>query len=55
LGEVLEVIDLSQLALLDDKPLWQMDIWYTQIRSVNQYDEKWLYIRQNPVRVGWLR
>src|SRR5215469_8494967 len=32
-----------------------MDVWDTQIRTGNQYDEKWLYIRQNPVRRGLVK
>ena len=32
------------------KPLWQRDCWDTQLRDANHYDEKWLYVRNNPVR-----
>ena len=39
----------------EDKPLWQTDVWDTQIRTGNQYDEKWLYIRENPVRRGLVK
>ena len=33
---------------------WQSDIWDTQIRNGEHYREKWDYIRQNPVRQGWV-
>jgi len=29
---------------------WQGDLWDTQMRSRVHYDEKWEYVRQNPVR-----
>lgn len=29
---------------------WQADHWETRIRNANAYEEKWNYIRQNPVR-----
>ena len=32
--------------------LWQRDFWDTQIRSRTHYDEKWSYVRMNPVRQG---
>ena len=32
--------------------LWQRDFWDTQIRSRAHYDEKWSYVRMNPVRRG---
>jgi len=34
---------------------WQSDVWDTQIRSGEHYRERWDYIRQNPVRKGWVR
>ena len=35
-----------------EKPIWQRSFWDRQIRSGDQYDEKWLYVRNNPVRHG---
>jgi REP element-mobilizing transposase RayT len=35
-----------------DQPVWQLDFWDTQLRHVAHYDEKWEYVRQNPVRAG---
>ncbi len=32
--------------------LWQRDFWDTQMRSRTHYDEKWSYVRMNPVRRG---
>ena len=32
--------------------LWQRDFWDTQIRSRMHYDEKWSYVRMNPMRKG---
>ncbi|MBO4287828.1 MAG: transposase, partial [Kiritimatiellae bacterium] len=32
--------------------LWQDDCWDTQIRTGVQYEEKWQYVRNNPVRKG---
>ena len=32
--------------------LWQRDFWDTQLRSRAHYDEKWSYVRMNPVRRG---
>jgi len=31
---------------------WQSDCWDTQIRSRQHYEEKWGYVRENPVRKG---
>ena len=31
---------------------WQSDCWDTQIRNGEHYHEKWLYVRDNPVRSG---
>ena len=36
----------------DEQPVWQLDFWDTQLRHVAHYDEKWEYVRQNPVRAG---
>jgi REP element-mobilizing transposase RayT len=32
--------------------LWQDGCWDTQMRTSAQYEEKWQYIRNNPVRKG---
>jgi putative transposase len=34
------------------QPIWQKDCWDTQIRDVRRYEEKWDYVRHNPVRKG---
>ena len=31
---------------------WQSGCWDTQMRSPRHYQEKWNYVRQNPVRAG---
>ena len=31
---------------------WQPDCWDTQMRNGEHYHEKWLYVRENPVRSG---
>ena len=33
-------------------PLWQTNCWDLQLRSQDSYDEKWHYVRNNPVRKG---
>jgi putative transposase len=33
-----------------ERPLWQRSFWDRQIRSGEGYDEKWAYVRRNPVR-----
>ena len=35
-----------------DLPLWQRGCWDVQMRTVDNYREKWNYIRNNPVRKG---
>jgi putative transposase len=37
---------------LYEKPIWQRSFWDRQIRTGDQYDQKWLYVRNNPVRHG---
>jgi REP element-mobilizing transposase RayT len=34
------------------QPVWQKSFWDTQLRSEERYDEKWEYVRNNPVRAG---
>ena len=36
----------------EQQPVWQLDFWDTQLRRPAHYDEKWEYVRQNPVRAG---
>jgi putative transposase len=31
---------------------WQSSHWDTRLRSGEGYDEKWTYVRENPVRAG---
>lgn len=31
---------------------WQVDHWDRRLRSDESYEEKWLYVRNNPVRAG---
>src|SRR5437867_7968921 len=33
-------------------PVWQRHFWDTQLRRGENYDEKWEYVVQNPVRAG---
>ena len=33
--------------------VWQRDHWDRQLRSVEKYDQKWEYVRRNPVRHGY--
>jgi REP element-mobilizing transposase RayT len=35
-----------------DAPIWQRHFWDTQLRRGENYDEKWEYIRANPLRAG---
>ena len=34
----------------EQKPIWQKDFWDRQLRSSDSYEEKWLYVKANPVR-----
>jgi REP element-mobilizing transposase RayT len=38
----------------DQHPIWQPDFWDTQLRRGDDYDAKWEYVRQNPVRHGYV-
>ncbi|HEX7632211.1 MAG TPA: transposase, partial [Lacunisphaera sp.] len=42
---------LAREALIDP-PIWQPDYFDHFVRSVSAYEEKWEYVRQNPVRKG---
>jgi len=33
-------------------PIWQASHWDRQLRREENYDTKWEYVRQNPVRRG---
>lgn len=33
-------------------PIWQRQFWDTQLRRGENYEEKWDYVLQNPVRAG---
>lgn len=34
------------------QPVWQTDVWDTQLRAGDSYAAKWKYVRENPVRAG---
>lgn len=36
----------------DEMPVWQADVWDTQLRAGDRYSEKWEYVRANPARAG---
>ena len=38
----------------DQQPIWQPDLWDTQLRRGDDYDAKWEYVRNNPVRHGYV-
>jgi putative transposase len=35
---------------IGDVPFWQRDFWDVQMRTQQSYEEKWEYVRRNPVR-----
>ena len=35
-------------------PIWQREFWDRQLRRVESYEEKWQYVRNNPVRHGYV-
>lgn len=35
-----------------EHPVWQIDCWDRQLRRGESYEEKWEYVRNNPVRHG---
>jgi REP element-mobilizing transposase RayT len=39
----------------DEQPIWQRDFWDTQLRRSENYDSKWRYVVDNPVRAGLAR
>ena len=38
----------------EQQPIWQADYWDTQLRHGEDYDAKWEYVRENPVRHGYV-
>jgi putative transposase len=38
-----------------EQPIWQRDFWDTQLRRSENYDSKWQYVVDNPVRAGLAR
>ena len=36
-------------------PIWQRHFWDTQLRRSENYDEKWDYVLENPVRAGLVK
>jgi putative transposase len=34
---------------------WQVDHWDTRLRSWESYEDKWIYVRENPVRRGLVK
>jgi len=38
-----------------EQPIWQRGHWDRQMRGREHYDERWEYVRQNPVRAGLRR
>ena len=31
-------------------PFWQKNYWESNVRGANSYSNKWMYVRENPVR-----
>ena len=40
------------LAVKDPAWCWQSLQWDTRLRKAEQYEQKWQYVRHNPVRAG---
>jgi len=36
-------------------PIWQREYWDRQLRRSESYAEKWQYVRNNPIRHGYVR
>ena len=34
----------------NQRPIWQIDAWDTQLRTGDSYSAKWAYVRNNPIR-----
>jgi putative transposase len=39
----------------DEIPIWQPEYWDRQLRRGESYDQKWVYVENNPVRHGHVR
>jgi len=40
---------------MSEQPVWQTSFWDTQLRTGEGYEQKWEYVRQNPVRKGLVK
>ncbi len=52
MGSLLEKSGFEKLATTNEHPIWQRDFWDTQLRRNENYEEKWDYVLENPVRAG---
>ena len=56
MDEVLEKRDFKNPEMRDfPKPRWQKGFFDHVIRSEESYAQKWVYVRDNPVRAGLVR
>ncbi|MBF8296112.1 MAG: hypothetical protein HW389_2657, partial [Bacteroidetes bacterium] len=39
----------------NEQPVWQRSFWDTQLRDGASYERRWEYVRQNPVRKGFVK
>jgi len=39
----------------EEAPIWQRHFWDTQLRQGENYEEKWVYVLENPVRAGLVK
>lgn len=46
---------VSRLGRCKEAELWQSSFWDTQLRSHESYEQKWNYVRENPVRAGLVK
>jgi REP element-mobilizing transposase RayT len=51
-GALLKTIASKNWPRREQHPLWQRDFWDTQLRRSENYESKWLYVVNNPVRAG---
>jgi REP element-mobilizing transposase RayT len=47
-----EALSKAMRGQLADAPLWQRGFFDHMLRSSESYEEKWAYVRLNPVRAG---
>ena len=52
IGSLRNVIGKKLLTLRISKPHWQEGFFDHILRSSESYTEKWIYVRENPVRAG---